>query len=99
VVELDFGERVMHNKTNDQWASLSELFTISYIPSDRNFSFLDLMYDVNGGRLYIIGEVVDFTEPLLVNFEVAAGAVADLVGNPCEGEVKVLSIFTQKTVA
>jgi hypothetical protein len=85
VIELDFGERVVYNQTNDKWAALSELFTITYVPSDRNFTYMDLFYDVNGGRLYIIAEVADFTEPMLVNFEIAPGAVHDIVGNPSEG--------------
>jgi hypothetical protein len=85
VVELDFGERVVYNRTNDMWASLDELLIITYDPSDKNLTNMDMVYDLDAGRLYIIGDIVNFTEPLLVNFEIMAGAVTDMVGNPSAG--------------
>lgn len=87
VIEVDFGERVVYNKTNDKWASVAELFTITYTPSQRNFSYMDILYDVNNGRLYIIAEVVNFTEPMIATFEIAPGAVKDMVGNPSQGTI------------
>lgn len=99
IIELDFGERVMYNKTNDKWADLSELFTITYTPSDRNFTHLDMLYDVNGGRLYIIADIAHFTEPLRVDFDIAPGAVTDMVGNPSEGASHSLTLWPKDPTA
>jgi hypothetical protein len=92
VFQIDYDEHVLYNMTNDQYASLDELFTITYYPLDRNLSYIDIVYDVNAGRLFIIGEVVNFTEPLLVSIESRENSVIDMVGNPSLGTLTILNL-------
>lgn len=84
LVQLDFGERVLG-------ANPSKLFTMTYSPADKGFSRVDLLYDVNNGLIFIIGQIRDPNASTLITFTVVAGSTTDIVGNPTAGTTFQLS--------
>lgn len=92
LVMLDFGERVLG-------ADPSKLFRMIYEPEDKGFSRVDLIYDVNAGQIFIIGQIRDVNVSTLITFEVIAGSTTDLVGNPTAGTIWTLSYSPTNAVA
>lgn len=86
--KLSCREYCQFRKVNNRWATLSELFNVTYDPPTRNFTYMDMVMDVPQGDLYIIAEAVNLTDlgPMRVTFEVQQGALLDMAGNPCDGK-------------
>lgn len=75
LIQLDFGERVLITDP-------SQLFTMTYTPETNGFRRVDLIYDVNMGLIFIIGEIRNPLNSTVIRFDVPANVTTDLVGNP-----------------
>lgn len=77
-IQVDFGERL-------QQTDPYKIINMTYVPPDKGFGRIDMLFDVLAGQLYIIGQIKDPSVPTMITMEVPPGITTDLAGNPVQG--------------